>query len=252
MQECSTIYVYADKIKATRVFVLLVLAFSLANCSTSSQHIAPVVGLITQPIPASGVHVVNRGETLYEIAWQYGKDFRDLAALNHIESPYTIYPGQKLILKGKVVLPKKVVFNKVKKPVAVMPNVPKPIVSEQGWEWPVKGKVIKSFALKGVKMNKGIDIAGQQGTPIKAASGGKVVYSGSALRGYGQLIILKHNDVYLSAYAHNHQLLVKEGDSVQKGQVIAKMGRTDTDEVKLHFEIRKNGNPIDPMLILKS
>ena len=99
-------------------------------------------------------------------------------------------------------------------------------------------------------MNKGVDIAGVQGMPVKAASDGKVVYSGSALRGYGQLVIIKHSDVYLSAYAHNHQLLVKEGETIKKGQIIAKMGKTDTDSVKLHFEIRQNGKPVDPLTLL--
>lgn len=232
--------------RINRKSVVFLLTFLLTSCSnTPSNHMAPVVGLITQPIPPSGFHVVARGETLYQIAWEYGKDFRDLAAMNHIQSPYTIYPGQKLALKGKVPVPKKFPQKEV-----VTKSTSQPIVAEKGWDWPVKGKVVKSFALKGPKMNKGIDIAGSQGTPVKAASSGKVVYSGGALRGYGQLIILKHNDVYLSAYAHNHRLLVKEGDVVQKGQVIAEMGRTDTDSVKLHFEIRKNGDPIDPLSIL--
>lgn len=235
-----------DEILNKKSVIFFLILFFLVSCSnTSSHHMAPVVGLITQPIPPSGFHLVERGETLYQIAFQYGKDFRDLAEMNHIQPPYTIYPGQKLALKGKVAVPKKVPQKEV-----VVKRVNQSSVVEKGWEWPVKGKIIKSFALKGPKMNKGIDIAGAQGTPVKATSGGKVVYSGAALRGYGQLIIIKHNDVYLSAYAHNHRLLVKEGDAVYKGQVIAEMGRTDTDSVKLHFEIRKNGDPIDPLSIL--
>ncbi len=97
---------------------------------------------------------------------------------------------------------------------------------------------------------KGIDIAGNLGTQVKAAGNGKVVYSGTGLRGYGQLVIIKHNETYLSAYGHNSKLLVKEGQQVTKGQTIAEMGSTDTSQVKLHFEIRKNGQPINPLNVL--
>jgi lipoprotein NlpD len=111
------------------------------------------------------------------------------------------------------------------------------------WIWPTKGKVLKGFS----EATKGIDIAGKAGEPVTASAGGKVVYSGAGLRGYGKLIIIKHNNTYLSAYAHNNKLLVKEGQTVVKGQKIGEMGSTDTDLVKLHFEIRKNGKPVDPL-----
>lgn len=111
------------------------------------------------------------------------------------------------------------------------------------WSWPAKGKVLANFNDAG---SKGVDIAGEQGQPVYAAAPGKVVYSGSGLRGYGKLIIIKHNKTYLSAYAHNSQLLVKEGQAIAKGQKIAEMGNSDTDKVKLHFEIRKLGRPVDP------
>lgn len=112
------------------------------------------------------------------------------------------------------------------------------------WSWPVNGKVLTSF--NDAASAKGIDIGGNQGQPVLASAPGKVVYSGSSLRGYGKLVIIKHNKTYLSAYAHNHQILVKEGQEVAKGQKIAEMGSTDTDRVKLHFEIRKLGKPVDP------
>lgn len=216
----------------------------MTSCSFLSQDvlIAPVVNLTDEPIPVSGYHVVAKGETLYEIAWRYGKDFRDIAAMNHIASPFVIYPNQKLYLNAPLPQPKQ------RKPKVFTTIVQK--TGQQIWEWPVKGKVIKSYSLKEASMNKGVDIAGVQGMPVKAASDGKVVYSGSALRGYGQLVIIKHSDVYLSAYAHNHQLLVKEGETIKKGQIIAKMGKTDTDSVKLHFEIRQNGKPVDPLTLL--
>lgn len=112
------------------------------------------------------------------------------------------------------------------------------------WAWPVSGKILAGF--NDAASAKGVDIAGSQGQAVHAAAGGKVVYSGSSLRGYGKLVIIKHNAIYLSAYAHNSQLLVKEGQEVTKGQKIAEMGSTDTDRVKLHFEIRKLGKPVDP------
>jgi lipoprotein NlpD len=111
------------------------------------------------------------------------------------------------------------------------------------WIWPAKGRLLEGFS----EATKGIDIAGKAGEPVTASAGGKVVYSGAGLRGYGKLIIIKHNNTYLSAYAHNDKLLVKEGQTVVKGQKIGEMGSTDTDLVKLHFEIRKNGKPVDPL-----
>lgn len=116
------------------------------------------------------------------------------------------------------------------------------------WAWPTQGNVVRGFS----DQNKGIDIAGKAGQPVNAAADGKVVYSGSGLRGYGKLIILRHDKTFLSAYAHNSQLLVKEGQSVKKGQKIAEMGNTDADQVKLHFEIRQLGKPVDPSKFLET
>ena len=118
--------------------------------------------------------------------------------------------------------------------------------STLSWHWPTKGRIVEGFSVA-EQGNKGIDISGQKGQPIYAASSGKVVYAGSALRGYGKLIILKHNDDYLSAYAHNDELRVKEGDTVKGGAVIANMGSTDAPDVRLHFEIRYKGKSINPM-----
>ncbi|MBA4141583.1 MAG: peptidoglycan DD-metalloendopeptidase family protein [Nitrosospira sp.] len=128
---------------------------------------------------------------------------------------------------------------------AAMPPVVQaaPEVDRVEWIWPTRGRILGGFS----EATKGIDIAGESGQPVIASAGGKVVYSGSGLRGYGRLIIIKHNNTYLSAYAHNNKILVKEGETVAKGQKIAEMGNTDTDLVKLHFEIRKNGKPVDPL-----
>ncbi len=119
---------------------------------------------------------------------------------------------------------------------------------EVDWMWPVKGKVLAPFT----EAAKGVDIGGRKGAPVLAAAGGRVVYAGASLRGYGKLVIIKHNNTWLSAYAHNDNILVKEQQDVKKGQKIAEMGSTDTDQVKLHFEVRRQGKPVDPAKVLPS
>jgi lipoprotein NlpD len=119
--------------------------------------------------------------------------------------------------------------------------------ASSNWIWPASGKVVGTFSEGGAK---GIDIAGTAGDPVLAVSDGKVVYSGAGLRGYGKLVIVKHSSTYLTAYAHNQKILVKEDQSVVKGQKIAEMGNTDADQVKLHFEVRKQGRPVDPLKYL--
>ncbi|WP_297479521.1 peptidoglycan DD-metalloendopeptidase family protein [uncultured Photobacterium sp.] len=140
---------------------------------------------------------------------------------------------------------------KVNKPVTTKPVVTKPTahVSSSGWAWPVKGKVIAGFS-NADNGNKGIDITAARGTPIRATSAGKVVYAGDALRGYGNLVIIKHSEDYLSAYAHNDKILVKEQQSVKAGQEIATMGSSGASSVRLHFEIRYKGKSVDPMRFL--
>lgn len=144
-----------------------------------------------------------------------------------------------------------------KKPVAkststvtppVSSSVPPSGKSRIHWGWPTSGPILRHFH-QGEKV-KGIDIAGKAGSLVKSAAKGTIVYSGSALKGYGNLIIIKHNEEFLTAYAHNQELMVKEGDKVEFGQPIAKMGKTDSDRVKLHFEIRYKGKPVDPMKLL--
>jgi lipoprotein NlpD len=135
-------------------------------------------------------------------------------------------------------------------PVATAPTAPEPAAGTQGeavdWIWPVKGKVLAAFT----EATKGIDIAGRKGTPVVAAAGGRVVYAGQGLRGYGKLVIIKHNETWLSAYAHNDEIVVKEQEEVKRGQKIATMGSTDADQVKLHFEVRRQGKPVDPARVL--
>jgi lipoprotein NlpD len=134
------------------------------------------------------------------------------------------------------------------KPVPKPASAPPDDGDKLDWGWPAKGKVVMQFSES--TSLKGIDIAGSAGQPVTASASGKVVYAGSGLRGYGKLIIIKHNDAYLSAYAHNRDILVKEGQQVVKGQKIAEMGNTDSDQVKLHFEIRRQGKPVDPLRYL--
>jgi lipoprotein NlpD len=137
-------------------------------------------------------------------------------------------------------------------PAAVPTPAPEPEKSagtdneDVDWMWPAKGKVLVVFT----EAAKGMDIAGRKGAPVLAAAGGRVVYAGAGLRGYGKLVIIKHNNTWLSAYAHNENILVKEQQDVKKGQKIAEMGSSDTDQVKLHFEVRRQGKPVDPAKIL--
>lgn len=203
-----------------------------------------------------GSHVVKKGETLYGIAWRYGRDYRELGDANGMEPPWTIHPGEVLRLDKRGSIPK--TASTSSRPSASPPRqtasrtqAPRktgtstPVVSDIDWQWPHSGTVIASFSTSG-KVNKGIDIAGSEGDAVKAAAKGNVVYAGSGLLGYGNLIIVNHSEHYLSAYAHNRKILVQEGEDVKAGQVIAELGSTGTDKPMLHFEIRRNGNPVDP------
>lgn len=236
-------------------------------------------------------YMVQTGDTLYSIAFRAGLDYRELAAQNNIAPPYRIFVGQTLRVFNKkhteirgekqissVKLPKST-HGAVKKPSqsqsklttankAVARNnqtgyVQKQTVKEKAtstensvssskvrWAWPVRGPILAGFS-NAEHGNKGLDIGGKAGTPIKAAAAGEVVYAGNALRGYGNLVIIRHNDDFLSAYAHNRKLLVKERDTVASGQTIAEMGNTDAPSVRLHFEIRFRGKSVDPKRYLK-
>ncbi len=332
----------------TRDFVSFALiAIVLAGCASSVNHApisdrrpeggragAPPVSVSTRQISGDQdwrppVYVVQKGDTLYGIAFNYGLDYHELADLNNIENPDMIEAGQELRLfaennvisvkpspppqieavplskpppeiqvvplskalpagkpaepakppgmpviiqplaiklpysadaaaqiarmQGGVPQPVPAVSAKAgsppspaTKPVPPVVAAPAPAVANDDIEWgmPTSGKIITDFSQS--ENRKGIDVAGKIGQPILASAAGKVVYSGSGLRGYGKLIIIKHNRTYLSAYAHNDRLLVKEGEIVAKGQKIAEMGNSDADQVALHFEIRKLGKPVDP------
>lgn len=197
--------------------------------------------------------VVQRGQTVYRIATENGITALDLALWNDIPPPYTIYPGQRLRLypggaaKPTRPAPSSTTSKPAPKPAA--PVAPPPAASSLGWRWPTDGNVFGSFAA-GDPTRQGIDIAGKAGQPVRAAADGVVVYSGSGLVGYGELVIVKHNDQWLSAYGHNRARLVNEGQLVKAGQQIAEMGRSGAARDMLHFEIRYNGKPVDPQAYL--
>ena len=219
----------------------------------------------------AGYHIVSEGDTLYSIAWRYNYDYKQVAGWNEVKAPYTIYPGQ--VIRLKPVLKKKGTnLNNPTEKVAKKPlkqplpqKKAKPVVKKATqvakksttskslpkgpvkWYWPTNGKISKTNS---PTAKKGLNILGRAGQSVKAAATGEVVYSGGGLVGYGKLIIIKHSDTYLSAYAYNSKLLVKEGDIVKAGQAISKMGQDHTGRTLLHFEIRKNGKPVNPTQFL--
>lgn len=261
----------------------LLLMITMTACGGGGQAVAPV-GSYSNDAPRAerkissppSYYTVRKGDTLYSISWRYGMDYKDVARINNIRSPYTIYVGQKIRFKSnskrtvtqrpsssastqtQAVKPspapqaKPVPAPKPATATKAEPKVSKePFVGNQNlqWRWPTEGRVVSTYS-NSSPGRKGIDIAGKAGQPVYAAASGKVVYSGNSLPRYGNLLIIKHNDVYLSAYAHSDRLLVKEGEVVKSGQKIALMGRTGTQRDQLHFEIRRNGKPVDPMRFL--
>lgn len=287
-----------------RILLSLLIAGLLAGCASSIQRPPVFERAEAQKNAAKAnnsprekdwrpaAYVVQKGDTLFSIAFNYGFDYHELAGMNGIKDPGLISIGQRILLFPNRAGPAAPVAVKpidilvkdqprlVKLPysAAAMAQIDKvqeqttsattivakapqaasattgddsADVSEEpvlGWSLPATGKLIGKFSES--DRRKGIDIAGKLGQPIMASASGKVVYSGSGLRGYGKLIIIKHNNTYLSAYAHNDKILVKEGQSVTRGQKIALMGKTDANQVELHFEVRRFGKPVDPAKFL--
>lgn len=188
-------------------------------------------------------HIVRRGETLFSIAWRYDKDPRELARWNGLGDGSLIYPGQSIRLTPPAAASGSQ-SRGASKP-APRPLPPLPAQPAPPWDWPTDGRVSVEFGGK-PGTGTGILIDGIAGQPVRAAASGRVVYAGSGLIGYGQLIILKHNDTYLSAYGYNASLLAKEGQTIDKGQRIATMGEGPERKARLHFEIRRNGKPVNP------
>ena len=226
---------------------------------------------------SASFYVVARGDTLHSIAWQHGLGYRELASINGIGPPYTIYSGQRLrvrpavgssgartvpLQQGKTVVSSRPVTAPAPKPVPkpaarpVSSPLPKPVPQATVgpafngiWVWPTRGRVLSKFQSNS-SGKRGVEIGGHADQPVKAAANGTVVYAGSGLVGYGRLIIVKHNENLLSAYGHNSTLLVAEGEHVTAGKMIAKMGSSGTSRNELYFEIRKDGKPVDPLKYL--
>ena len=272
---------FAAALLAPRFALALWVALGFAGCGGNPP--APIEDRGARgSVDQAGRYTVARGDTLYSIAFRFGLDFRRLAAGNGIPPPYTIYPGQVLDLRASppasrsAPAPKAATAGKASTPKAAPvprsvpvksaePRVTTPGVAEQkqavvkqaevkqaeakvsSWRWPAAGRVVRRFS---TIVHKGIDIAGGQGDPVRASAAGRVVYAGAGIAGYGQLLIVRHNERYLSAYGHNERLLVGEGESVAAGQRIATRGSSGTDRVKLHFEIRRDGKPVDPLSLL--
>ena len=286
-----------------RLTLMATLAVLTAACGSTNVRHGSVSSsqAVARPVAGPGQYVVQRGDTLYSIAFRNQIDYHDLADWNGIGRGYTIYPGRVLRLTppGGAALPPPARETATAPiplgpppqtgsppPVALvqppraqtpppMPTVPAlppdtaprsaipsaapvaqpadgdvsgPRFDSGRWEWPTRGKVIRGFAADG--SSKGVDIAGDLGQIVVAAAGGRVVYSGSALKGYGELVIIKHDEQYLSAYGYNRRRLVEEGQQVLAGQPIAELGDGPEQKPLLHFEIRDRGKPVDPLPLL--
>lgn len=254
------------------VSIIVMVLATLVGCT--SLHRAPVddgsKSASQSPYPplpkdCSQTWTVKRGDTLIGIALDTGADYRDIASMNQLSNPNIVQldrtlcvrrNGQKSAKKTAAPGQPPATEQNAKdnnkalaaKPVDDMPSTSAATSTAMAdgikFAWPAKGKVIAGF---NDASNKGINIAGKMGEPVDAAADGKVVYAGSGLRGYGNLVIVKHDGNYLTAYAHNSKILVKEGESVRRGQRIADMGDSDADTVMLHFEVRRQGKPVDPL-----
>ncbi len=215
-------------------------------------------------LPGGRIHVVRKGEYLSLIAKNYNSNAFSIARINGVAKPYTIYPGQKLRIprdasaSASNTASANNSSNKTtgttktatKTPVTVYQP---PVMSGSGFLWPIKGKVLSGFGPKAKGLqNDGINIAAPRGTPVRAAQNGVVAYAGNELRGFGNLLLVKHSNGWITAYAHNDSLLVKRGDKISKGQNIAKIGSTgNVSTPQLHFELRKGRRAVDPKPYLK-
>lgn len=203
-----------------------------------------------------GFYTVQAGDNIYRIGLNHNQSWQNIALWNGLNEPYTISIGQVLRVAPLPGDANTVVTETVTEVQTTIEPAPTPSTTtvtpatsgSSDWMWPAKGTIIGKF---NGSSNKGINISGSRGTPVLASRSGSVVYSGSGLKGYGKLLIVKHDNTFLTAYAHNSKLLVKEGDSVRQGQKIAEMGDTDANRVMLHFEVRKDGKPVNPMGYLK-
>jgi lipoprotein NlpD len=237
-----------------RLSCSLIISFLLAvtGCFDTS-HPAPVVNAWHQSHASSSDYVAREGDTIYSVAWSFGLDYRALASANHLSSPYHLTAGQRLVM---TTVPADQSQQLSARPVSMaVTNHAVSIISEtisqpHHWLCPAQGHVIQEFSTK-PSGHPGISIAGRFGSPIRVAADGVVVYSGDGVRGYGNLIIVKHSNSYLSAYGFNERNLVSVGDRVHAGHVIARMGKNDGGRTLLYFEIRRDGVPVNPVGFLR-
>lgn len=225
-----------------RFVICLTLGLLLAGCSSDKGSADNYNG---------SVYTVKRGDTLYRISRTTGTSVAELARLNGISPPYTIEVGQRLKLGSSKKTSAKSSTTRSAKvtPSSAVPQASWPPVGQRCWRWPTSGKVIMPYSTADGG-NKGIDITGTRGQPVYAAGAGKVVYVGNQLRGYGNLVMIKHGEDYITAYAHNEKMLVNNGQNVKIGQQIATMGSSDAESVRLHFQIRYRATAIDPLRYL--
>ena len=231
-------------------FVVFVMAL-LVGCGESAK-LAPVSKVQWQPVSVSS-YKVRAGDTLYSIAFRYDMDYRSLAETNHLSKPWRLYVGQRLALNHKLYKSPRTVKSQKRSRHVTKRRVTKRVSSgyriNKAWRWPLNGVVNQRFAPN--KGKKGINIISHRGAKVKASQSGVVAYAGNGLPGYGNLIIIKHNSQYLTAYGNNARLKVREGQHVKAGQVIATVGHLNKTNWGLHFEVRKRGKPVNPMIFLK-
>ncbi len=232
---------------------------SMSDLASTNGLSAPYTLRVGQTIamPRPPVHVVQRGENLYRIGLRYGVPFQQLASHNGIRAPYEIEVGQQIRLPHGAQVASTTSGGSSRAPTTSAPNdryAPPP--AEAGaprFDWPIRGQVLSSFGRRpNGERNDGINIEATTGAEVRAAAPGQVVYAGSELAGYGQLVLVRHSGGFVTAYAHNSRLLVREGDQISRGQIIAQAGATGTvDRPQVHFEIRSGVNPVDPMSYLR-
>lgn len=238
------------------MFGAVLSAAVLAGCAGSNKAPISSVGsgagsavgrTATAAVPTSGVHVVQRGDTLYSISRRYGVPVNNLLSMNNISDPSQIEVGQRIRVASSGASTASTGSRvTAAAPAASSSPARAADASAISWEWPHRGNIITAYS----ESTRGIDIAGKVGDPVKAAAAGNVSYVGNGLRGLGNLVLITHSNGFISAYAHNHRITVKQGQRVSKGQQIAELGQSDTTSPRLHFEIRRNGNPVNPQSYL--
>lgn len=225
--------------------MVLLSGLLLVSCGGAKVY-APVSNQYSSLKPNSTAHIVRRGDTLYSIAWQLGRDYREIARWNNIRSPYTIYAGQKLTLIAPQQQPKKHAQTAKKETKIVRKQqLAKKSSSNNkktlklSWAWPIKVKQVEKD-----RANSGVTLIGSPGELVRSSESGKVVYAGNGLKGYGNLLIIMHNEEFLTAYGYNKRLLVNEGSVVKKGQAIAEIGKDSKQRQILFFELRRHGKAV--------